>query len=529
MVKKFEMELPWVWDGPPPPELMPEAGEAVVEGVNPPAAEYATWAGDKYHGGFGPTQLFEMDYWTLRERSAQLFKENLYARGLIRRFVTNEINTGLKLESIPEELILGYAEDALNEWTEDVENRHNLWGENALVCDYSERRTDGQLQREARAEALVSGDILCVLHLDPVTGLPRVQLINGSLVQSPMDGGDGADIRHGVEVDSRGRHVAFWVTQDDGTSLRIAARGARSGRRVAWLEYGCDKRMDDIRGEPLLSLILQSLKEVDRYRDSAQRKATLNSILAMFIKKEENKMGTLPISGGATRKQTVDTTHTEGTRRFGITEHLPGLVIEELQQGETPVPGSTAGTDVNFGKFEESIIQAVAWANQVPPEILRLAFSNNYSASQAAINEYKMYLNVARAEFSEQHCKPIYIEWLVSEVLAGRIKAAGFLDAYRDARKYDIFGAWVASDWTGAIKPSTDLVKQTRGYESLVANGWATNDRAARELTGTKFSKNIRRIIRENQLKAEANKALIAAADAEAAAVEAQARLKAVK
>lgn len=502
-------EKPWVWEGPPPsdlaiaPPIQPRAAA-----IYPPSPEYGPWAGDKFHGGFGPTQLFEVDYWTLRERSAQLFRENLYARGLIRRFITNEINTGLRVECVPEESILGFPEDSLSEWTETVENRHALYADNAHLCDYAERRTDGQLQREARMEALISGDVLVVLHLDERTALPRVQLINGSAVRTPMDP-QGRNIKHGVELDVRRRHVAYWIQREDGGAERISAVGPKSGRRVAWLYYGCDKRMDDIRGEPLLSIILQSLKEIDRYRDSAQRKATINSILAMFIQKDENKMGTNPISGGAIRKQDVTVEHTEGPRKFGIAEQIPGLVIEELQQGEKPVPGSTAGTDVNFGAFEESIISAIAWINETPPEIVRLSFSSNYSASQAAINEYKMYLNVARSRVAEQYNNPIFREWFLSEVLTGRIQADGFLDAWRDPMKYDIYGAWLATDWTGAIKPSTDLVKQAKGYQILVSEGWITNDRTSRELTGTKYSKNIRRIKRENEMKVEAARVLL--------------------
>jgi len=476
-------------------------------GLTPPSSTISTWAGDKYHGGFGPTQLFQVDYWTIRQRSAQLFRENLYARGLIRRLVTNEINTGLQLEAQPDEMLLGLPEDSLSDWTEYTEARHALWGSNPTLCDYRGQRTDGQLQYDARMEALVSGDVLVVLHQDPKTGLPRVQLINGMNVQSPLDPAGmkaNATIEHGVERDARKRHIAYWVTQEDGTSMRVPAYGPRTGRRLAWLLYGTDKRLDDVRGESLFGVIMQSLKEIDRYRDSAQRKATLNAILAMWVEKTEAKPGTLAITGGAVRKDTVTPLTSETQRRFGITEHIPGLVIEELQHGERLVPHSTAGTDINFGEFEEAIIQAVAWANEIPPEILRLAFGQNYSASQAAINEFKMYLNRVRTGFGADYCQPIYIEWLISEVLQNRIVSRGFLDAWRDPKSFDLFAAWVSSDWSGHIKPSTDIVKQAKGYQMLVAEGWITNDRASRELTGTKFSKNIKRIKRENELKRDA-------------------------
>lgn len=481
--------------------------------VTPPAPEYGWWAGDKYHGGFGPTQIFEMDYWELRQRSSQLYRENIYARGIIRRIITNEINTGLTLEAIPDGDILGIDDETLADWSENVENRFAIWARNPKLCDVEERRTYGQLQREIRQEALVAGDILVMLDISRVTGLPKIRTVNGANVQNPADESvvpDSNTVEHGVERNKDGKHVAFHVVQEDGTTKRVPAFGPRSGRRVAWLVYGSDKRMDDVRGEPLLSIILQSLKEVDRYRDAAQRKAAINAIWAAAVEKSADKMGTKPISGGAVRKTSVSVDDdTNSARSFKITQHLPGMIIEELQQGEKLVPHSTAGTDVNFGPFEEVMIAAIAWLMEIPPEILRLTFSNNYSASQAAINEYKMNLNVKRIGVGEQLCHPVYLEWLVSEVLQNKIQAAGFLESWRNPRMYDTFGAWIASDWTGAIKPATDLVKQAKGYQMLESECWITNERAARELTGTKFRKNAKRIKRENELKVEAARVIM--------------------
>ena len=168
------------------------------------------------------------------------------------------------------------------------------------------------------------------------------------------------------------------------------------------------------------------------------------------------------------------------------------------------------GTDTNFGQFEEAIIQAVAWANEIPPEILTLAFSNNYSASQAAINEFKIYLNLRWTKSGEELCSPVYNEWLVSEALNRKIAAPGLLDAWRDPAKHDILSAWVAVDWYGSIKPSTDTLKQAKGSKLLVAEGWSTNAREARVTTGTKFSKNVKRLKRENEQKAEALRPLLA-------------------
>lgn len=469
--------------------------------------QHSIFDGGKFEGGFGETQLQNIDYWTLRSRSSQLFNENLYAKGLIRRLITNEINTGLTLESSVDEQILGVEEDSLNDWTEKVENRFYHWGK-SVGCDYRRKQTFGALQRQARLEALIEGDVLVVLRQNPRTQLPSVQLIKGSAVQTPF----GLDVQnkiiHGVEFNAQGREVAYWVRQDDLTHKRLPAFGQRSGRRLAWLVYGTEKRLDDVRGQPLLSIVLQSLKEIDRYRDSVQRKAVINSILAMWIKKSSDKPGTLPLANAAIRKGATTDQPESAPRKFNIQNYIPGLVIDELQQGEEPVIHGNAA-DVSFGTFEETIVSSIAWANQMPPEILKLAFSNNYSASQAAINEFKIYLNKVWSDFGEQFCQPIYNEWLISENLIGKIEAPGLLDAWRDPLQHDILAAWTAGDWYGSIKPSTDTLKQARGSKLLIEEGWSTNARESRVTTGTKFSKNIKRLKRENQQKADAMRPIL--------------------
>jgi len=470
--------------------------------------------GSKFAGGFGATEVLIPDYWTLRRRSAELYEKNLYARGLIRRLVTNEINVGLHLEATPEEAILGFAEDELADWTEETENRFSLWRSNAWLCDQGEKLTFGALQAIARTEALVAGDVLVLLRQDPRTQLPRVQLINGEAVQTPIEASPqgGNEIKHGVEVDSMGRQVAYWVRQPDGTSKRLPAFGEKSGRRLAWLLYGTDKRMDDVRGKPLLSLVLQSLKEIDRFRDSTQRKAFILSCLAMYIEKGEDAVSSRPLTRSAT-KNGVEVASSESSgpdRAFRTAQHVPGLVIEQLQKGEKPQAFQSNGTVETFGVFEAAIIQGIAWAHEMPPEILLLSFNSNYSASQAAINEFKMYLNKVRQEFGDNFCQPIYTEWLLAETLAGRVRADGFIEAWRDWSKFDIFAAWTSSDWTGQIKPSVDIMKMVKGYAEAVKEGFMTRDRAARETFGTKFSKNAPKLKRENELIAAANAPLAA-------------------
>jgi len=469
--------------------------------------------GEKFFGGFGPTLFDFPDYWALRQRSSQLFTENLYARGLIRRLITNEINTGLTLQAEPnDELLEQLSEEEAEKWAENVESRFEIWAATPKLCDFEGQRTWAKLQEEARRESLIEGDILVVLHTDRRTGLPQVQLIRGGRVVTPLRRapGETRTITHGVELDARGRTVAFHVRQDGLETIRIPAFGPKSGKRMAWLEYGADKRMDAVRGMPLLGIILQSLKELDRYRDSEQRAATINALLAMFIQKDKDLPGTRPMSGGAVRRAVVqgDADASGAVREFNIAAATPGVVFEELQTGETPQSFSTSRPNVNYGAFEAAVVQAIAWANEVPPEILMLAFSNNYSASKAAINEFKGYISRVRKDFGETFCQPVYVEWLVAEVGAFRIEAPGLLEARRSPLRYVEAGAWLRAVWAGPVKPSVDLGKDVRAYVEAIEANLISATRASEDLFGVRNARVLKRRTREIRAIQKMNKDL---------------------
>jgi len=486
----------------------------------------SSWDGEKFLGGFGITRDYEVvDHWLLRKRSKQLFTENLYARGLIRRIITNEINKGLALEATPDAEILGLDREDLAAWSENTERRFNIWGKNPDLCDHRGARTFGALQRQARMMAMISGDVLVLLRQGP-TGLPTIDLIDADHVMDPLSDtliravrNRGNRLAHGVEIDKNGRHVAFFVLQvksgfaaipGQRTYRRIPAIGPRSGRRQAWLLYGTERLIDDVRGQSLLGLVMQSLKEMDSNRDSEQRAAVINSMIAMWVEKTEDKMSSLPLTGGALRKDTLTTQNdSQGRKDVQFSANMPGMMLQELQQGEKPTSYDTRRPNVNFGVFETSIISAIAWANEMPPETLMLQFQNNYSASRGATNEWKMYLDRVRAGLGEEYNNPIYQDWLISEVLNGNIVAPGLLEAWRDLAQWDRFGAWVLADWSGAIKPNVDLLKEVKAYKELVAEGWITRDRSSRELTGMKFSKVVQQLVSENQKLAEATKPLM--------------------
>lgn len=143
----------------------------------------AIWSGEKFPGGFGLTKDYcYVDYWTLRKRSIQLFTENLYAKGVIRRLLTNEIHKGLNLEANNITEITELTDEQAIPWNESVELEFKLWGDTKKVCDWKQQDTFGELQKNCRLTALISGDCLVILHINQKTNLPSIELIDGVLV-----------------------------------------------------------------------------------------------------------------------------------------------------------------------------------------------------------------------------------------------------------------------------------------------------------------------------------------------------------
>lgn len=137
----------------------------------------------------------------------------------------------------------------------------------------------------------------------------------------------------------------------------------------------------------------------------------------------------------------------------------------------------------NFEPFVMAVIKQIGAALEIPYEILIMAFSNNYSASRAAILEFFEVIKMFRAWFVADFCQPIYEEWLSEAVAKGRIKAPGF---FADPIIKD---AYCAAEWNGPGMRQLDPKKEVEAAEERVQGGFSTRQKEAAELTGTDFYK----------------------------------------
>lgn len=134
------------------------------------------------------------------------------------------------------------------------------------------------------------GDCFCLIKRD----LPnkknlyslKLQLVDANRVSNPLDNGatffsemkyGNNRIVNGIEVDRAGRLVAvhisnrlwneFSAVESELKWQRVKIFGSRAGFRNV-LQVATDERPDNFRGVPVLSPVVESLKQLSRYVDS---------------------------------------------------------------------------------------------------------------------------------------------------------------------------------------------------------------------------------------------------------------------
>ena len=465
-----------------------------------------TWDGSKYPGNFGLTKILEnVDYWTLRKRSVQLFTENPYAKGIIRRILRNEIHTGLTASANPIGAILWPDLDEMKQaemavkYGDLMSMQFELYANNYELFDFKKQLTFGEWQEMVRREALLCGDGVIISRVNRNTGIPTWDWVNGNNIKSPgnVKVAAGHKVVNGVELDEYGRHVAYYVQKIVGTKTefeRVPVKGEKSGRQISWMIYGSEKRADEVRGEPLLACVLGMLKDIDRYKDAEVRAAVINALIAFTVQKDENTVvGTRP-TAGLQRPSVISGGAAVVPERSGhqpIQLMQPGTVFDDLVSYQTNRP------NVNYAVFEGAILDAICWSLEIPPEIVKLRFTSSYSASRQANNEFEVYLKYRNFKNAKDFCQIIYEEFIIQSVLNNQLNLPGFITACFDSSKWRIRAAWLSCTWSGLSRPSVERTKDVKAANDALDNGLTTFDDECRRLSGKSFRQTIQQLKNE--------------------------------
>jgi len=454
--------------------------------------------------------LGSIDYYSLRALSRKLFVENKYAGMALGRLATNVLNEGLKPESIPPTSITGFDDEATVNWTEKLETLFKLYAEDEMV-DWERVHNFSALQKVVYMESLVEGDVLIQLKVNEETGLPSIKVVSGRHVATGINSdklkAKGNTVEFGVELDKKRRHIAYHVLERNklgfvGTeAVRILAKGRNTGRPNTFLVYESPPPAGKVRGFPILTRILQATDQIETYAIYEMEASKLNASLAMWVEKTKERAGSNPLAGVGKRNAE------DAFDGIPKTSVEAGMLVKEVAYGEKLNSFKTDRPNVNFKAFKDTVLEDIAAALEIPPEILQLKFGNNFSASRQAEIEFKTYVRKARKYFSDQFNKKFYNQWLTGMVFRGLIQANGYIEAVNSGNLFTRNG-WQLSKWIGFVKQNVDIFKEAKAYELYIEMGIMTREQAAGELTEADYRSAVKRLLVENEMLALAKEPL---------------------
>ena len=130
------------------------------------------------------------------------------------------------------------------------------WRDWTKFADLSSRLSFGTLQGVIARSLFVDGEIFVLLTRGE-TGNPRIQLIESHRVETPPDA--KGNVIDGVEIDSRGRPVAYHIATEDARKVKTYSRAAAEFV-VHIFEPG---RPGQYRGLPALYPVMNDLHDLD--------------------------------------------------------------------------------------------------------------------------------------------------------------------------------------------------------------------------------------------------------------------------
>lgn len=426
----------------------------------------------------------------LIERSRDLFMGAPIARGALNTIVTNVVGAGLKLKASIDYETLGISEDEAEKIENQLEKEFKLWAKNKI--DQQGLMNFYQIQDLIFLSCLLSGEIFVKLNYIKTPRNPyslKLQLIEPDRIATPNILNGDKTIVEGVKVDNNGRIIGYYILDkhplDDMSSNYSYVPVYGKEEQLMIIHLLMTERPEQLRGIPILSPVIEPLKQLDRYTDAELMAAVVSGLYAVFIEKEDKSM-----NSSVAEHEVLNPEDLVAPEDDTSIELSPGMVVD-LNPGEKANAMNPGRPNSQFDPFVTAILRQIGTALEVPFELLIKHFSASYSASRASLLEAWKMFRKRREWFSDNFTQVVYEEWVREAVLLGRVQLNGYGDDPL------INNAWTSAQWNGPSQGQIDPLKEAKASESKIKNGLSTRTRETVELNGGDFEQNARILSKE--------------------------------
>ena len=422
---------------------------------------------------------------TITPRARDLVRNNPIGSGAIQTLKDNVVGHQLRLSAQPKHRLLGWDKEKASEWSNITEDEFSTWAD-TTECDAARSQTLLGLTIQSFAGAMMNGDALAlVMWLPRADGRwsTRLQTIESDRLATPPWLGHDKSIRGGVEIDSFGAPIGYWIQKqhpgdnwnynlisaDQDKWEYISAFTSWGRRRVIHL---FDKeRSGQSRGKSVFTAVMREFKMAGEYLGHELHAAVANAVVATYLESNLSPdviaelFGTDATEAGSYWKTVADKYNRK---------KMEGGMFVTLPVGTTVSDNAPARPNTAFDGFMESIMRHMAAGLNMPYELLLKDFSKtNYSSARAALIEAWRYFHSKRRWLQDQWINPIYEAWMEEAVDLGRVEAPDF---------YDNKFAYCSARWVFSGRGSIDPVKDAKAAELRLKMSHSTQQEECAEL-----------------------------------------------
>ena len=363
-------------------------------------------------------QILESTYGDLQKRSMTLCHTYSPAIAAIDKLTDYSIGPGLVWRSQPDWEGIGKSK----EWAKD-------WGKEAqkIVHWYFQDFNFYEKQQVMMRGGFSLGDsVLKFLYKDG--NLDDLVEFGGDEIDWQASSGD---YYLGVKYDNYKRRQGLKLISGDEEPFTLS----NDNQNIVQLYFKRYPRQ--LRGYPLLYSVINLCKQDDRHWDATVQRAVMEAVIMASSEttttdinqqldnveklSEENKLG----SAISSLTRTL----------FGTRKAQPGTVVG-LRPGEKWTFNDIKTPGNNFDPFKLWIINFVAMAADIPPEVLLSKYSTSYTAHRGALNDFEKSYMMKRRTFERIVMYPVIREIIKDAIKQGYLKAPGFFDFPRAQRAY---------------------------------------------------------------------------------------------
>ncbi len=373
---------------------------------------------------------------SLRELSRDLRRNNGWARRGIQTIASNTVGWGIEAKAQGVDPELGaHALQLWRDWADTVR------------CDFDGRLPFSGIQRLVMNTVVESGEALVVRErAGSGDNLPvpiRVRVLEPDYLDTLKEGkGAAGPIVQGVELDGRGRRVAYWLhTHHPGATHYGARVESQRVEAADVLHIYRVERPGQLRGVPWLASAIAKLHDLDDYDDAKLMQAKIAACFGAFVQ---------DMDGQATGLGDVDADDDQ-------LETLEPGHIEYLPPGKS-VTFATPPSTSDHGPFTTTQLRRIAAALGVTYESISGDFSQvNFSSARMARLEH--WANVYDWRWN------MVIPQLCNGVWSWVMEMAGALQGWK---------ATPSASWSPPPMPMLEPDKEGLAYTRLVRSGAMT-------------------------------------------------------